>query len=86
MRLAARCIPESLIDFFHSTKRERAWGRQRDHSGNGRWEEKKSLYNKLVTFVLQIHLFRRCFDASMNTLNGAGYGKVAGGMGVESVN
>lgn len=53
--------------------------------GGGR-KKKKSLYNKLVTFVLRIHLFKRCFDASMNTLNGAGYGKVAGGMGVESVN
>lgn len=70
MGLAAICIPESLID-FSSTKKERSGRRHRDHSGNGRRKEKKSLSNKLVTFVLQIHLFRRCFDASMNTLNGA---------------
>ena len=42
------CIPESLIDFFHSTKRERVGGRQRDHSGNGRWEEKTLLLMNLL--------------------------------------
>lgn len=51
MRLAAICIPESLIDFFHSTKRERVGGRQRDHSGNRRWEEKNPfLINLLLLF------------------------------------
>lgn len=53
MRLAAIYILQSLIDFFHSTKREKVEGTQRDHSGNGRWEGgKKSFSNKLVTFVL----------------------------------
>lgn len=41
MSLAATCIPESLTDFFffNGTKREMVGEIQRDHSGNGRWEE-----------------------------------------------
>lgn len=76
-----------LNRFFPQYKKGEGLGKT--ERSQWKWEvggKKKSLYNKLVTFVLRIHLFRGCFDASMNTLNGAGYGKVAGGMGVESVN
>lgn len=48
-------------------------GRGKTERSQWKWEVggRKSLSNKLVTFVLRIHLFRRCFDDSMNTLNGA---------------